>query len=200
DGAEQKLSYNPVRGEKVIAYGRKFLDDVVPLTEDSHKDVTKYAIIDGKLKVMLQNGKEASLQDESKLIGYKGQPEAPSAILFKNNGLHFEIQIDHNDSIGKSDKAGVKDILMEAAITTIMDCEDSIAAVDAEDKTLVYKNWLGLMKGDLTSTFTKGGKQITRTLNPDRTYTSLTGEEITLKGRSLMFVRNVGHLMTSDAI
>lgn len=200
DGAERRDTYNPIRGEKVISFAKAFLDQAAPLTEFSHKDAVQYAIIDGKLSVSFSNGKTAGLKEKSKLIGYQGQPESPSAVLLKNNGLHFEIQIDRTHPIGKTDDAGVKDILMEAALTTIMDCEDSVAAVDAEDKVLVYRNWLGLMKGDLSAAFTKGGKSMTRTLNPDRVYTSPTGEEFTLSGRSLMFVRNVGHLMTNSAI
>lgn len=200
DGAERRDSYNPIRGEKVISFAKDFLDQAAPLSESSHKDAVQYTIVDGKLSVFLSNGKTAELKETSKLIGYQGQPENPSAVLLKNNGLHFEIQIDRTHPIGKTDDAGVKDILMEAALTTIMDCEDSVAAVDAEDKVLVYRNWLGLMKGDLSAAFTKGSKQVTRTLNPDRVYTSPAGEELTLSGRSLMFVRNVGHLMTNSAV
>ncbi|MGX1902265.1 malate synthase G [Thermolongibacillus altinsuensis] len=200
DGAQRGDRYNPVRGEKVIAYAKQFLDEAVPLNEYSHKDVAKYAVVDGKLSVFVKDGKTTSLQDEEKFVGYQGNPEDPSAILLKNNGLHIEIQIDRNHPVGKTDGAGVKDILLEAALTTIMDCEDSVAAVDAEDKVHVYRNLLGLMKGDLTATFTKGNKTITRALNPDRIYTTPTGEELTLPGRSLMFIRNVGHLMTNDAV
>lgn len=200
DGAEKGLGYNPVRGEKVIAYGRSFLDKAAPLAEGSHKDAEKYAIVDGKLAVTLAGGKSTGLQEEEKLAGYQGNAEEPQAVLLKNNRLHFEIQIDHNHSIGKTDKAGVKDILLEAALTTIMDCEDSVAAVDAEDKVVVYRNWLGLQKGDLSATFNKGGRSVTRTMNPDRRYTAPNGEEFSLNGRSVMFVRNVGHLMTSNAV
>jgi malate synthase len=199
-GANRTADYNPVRGEKVIAYARNFMDQAAPLTKLSHADAERYSIVNGQLSVSLRNGETAGLQDAGKLAGYEGSPEAPSAILLKNNGLHFEIQIDSNHPIGKVDRAGVKDILMEAAITTIMDCEDSVTAVDAEDKVQVYSKWLGLMKGDLTATFPKGIKSMTRTLNPDRIYTSPTGEEFSLPGRSLLFVRNVGHLMTIDAI
>ncbi|MDQ0243055.1 malate synthase [Bacillus fengqiuensis] len=199
-GAERRDAYNPIRGEKVIAFAKEFLDQAAPLTESSHQDAVQYAIVDGKLSVSLSNGKTAGLKEKSKLAGYQGEAESPSAVLLKNNGLHFEIQIDRTHPIGKTDDAGVKDILMEAALTTIMDCEDSVAAVDAEDKVLVYRNWLGLMKGDLSAAFTKGSKSMKRTLNPDRVYTSPTGEELTLSGRSLMFVRNVGHLMTNSAI
>jgi malate synthase len=199
-GAERQDTYNPIRGEKVIEYAREFLDQVTPLNGYSHKDAVKYAIVDGRLSVLLSNGETTTLKDDSKFVGYQGKPEDPSAILLKNNGLHIEIQIDRSHPIGKTDAAGVKDILLEAALTTIMDCEDSVAAVNAEDKVHVYRNWLGLMKGDLTATFTKGNKTMTRSLNPDRIYTTPTGEELTLPGRSLMFVRNVGHLMTNNAV
>ncbi|MBP1154977.1 MULTISPECIES: malate synthase G [unclassified Paenibacillus] len=199
-GAERTAAYNPVRGEKVIAFARNVLDQAAPLAESSHREAVKYSIVEGQLTVSLTHGETTGLKDTSKLVGYQGNPENPSAILFQNNGLHFEIQIDRNHPIGQTDQAGVKDILMEAAITTIMDCEDSVAAVDAEDKVLVYSNWLGLMKGNLSATFPKGNNSITRTLNPDRSYTSPAGGEFTLPGRSLLFVRNVGHLMTIDAI
>lgn len=200
DEAERQGPYNPIRGDKVITYAKEFLDKAVPLANYSHKDAVQYKIADDSLVVSLKNGLTVGLKESSKLIGYQGQAEAPVAVLLKNNGLHLEIQIDPNHPIGKSDAAGVKDILMESALTTIMDCEDSVAAVDAEDKVEVYRNWLGLIKGDLTAAFHKGKKLLTRTLNPDRTYKSLSGDEITLPGRSLMFVRNVGHLMTSNAI
>ncbi|MFB7303854.1 malate synthase G [Heyndrickxia sporothermodurans] len=199
-GAQQGGSYNPIRGEKVIQFAREFLDQAVPLKEASHRNAVKYSIVEGKLSVLLSDGQTTRLQDESKCIGYQGAAGEPSAILLKNNSLHLEIQIDRTHPIGQTDEAGIKDILLEAALTTIMDCEDSVAAVDAEDKVLVYRNWLGLMKGDLRATFKKGSQTITRTLNPDRVYTAVTGEEIHLKGRSLMFVRNVGHLMTSNMI
>ncbi|GLH62319.1 malate synthase G [Parageobacillus sp. G301] len=200
DGAERGDSYNPVRGAKVIAYAREFLDQAVPLKEYSHKDVVQYTIVDGKLVAAVEGGITTTLKEEEKFVGFQGNPENPTAILLKNNGLHIEIQIDRNHPVGKTDKAGVKDIYLEAAVTTIMDGEDSVAAVDAEDKVLVYRNLLGLVKGDLTSTFTKGGKTITRALNPDRVYRTTDGKEITLPGRSLMFVRNVGHLMTNNTI
>ncbi|MFC4182608.1 malate synthase G [Saccharococcus thermophilus] len=200
DGAERGDSYNPVRGAKVIAYGREFLDQAVPLKEYSHKDAIQYKVVDGKLAVTVEGGNTTTLKEEEKFVGFQGNPENPSTILLKNNGLHIEIQIDRNHSVGKTDKAGVKDIYLEAAVTTIMDCEDSVAAVDAEDKVLVYRNLLGLVKGDLTSTFVKNGKTMTRALNPDRVYRTPDGKELTLPGRSLMFVRNVGHLMTNNAI
>ncbi|MFF5996321.1 malate synthase G [Lysinibacillus sp. KU-BSD001] len=200
DGAEKGKGYNPVRGEKVIAYSKNVLDQAVALKGASHTDVVKYAIVEGELVATLQSGDTTGLEDASKLVGYQGMLEEPTVVLVKNNDLHIEIQIDREHPIGKTDAAGVKDIVLESAVTTIMDCEDSVAAVDAEDKVLVYSNWLGLMKGDLVATFQKGPKTVERTLNPDRTYTGVNGETITLSGRSLMFVRNVGHLMTNSAI
>ncbi|WP_078430581.1 malate synthase G [Alkalihalobacterium alkalinitrilicum] len=200
DGAERGKGYNPVRGEKVISFAKDFLDQVVPLVNASHKDVEKYTISKDQLVVVHSGGQTTELQDATKLVAYQGHPEDLSTILLKNNGLHFEIQIDRDHSIGKSDQAGVKDVLMESALTTIMDCEDSVAAVDAEDKVEVYRNWLGLMKGDLTATFFKGNQTLTRDLNSERSYTSLSGDTLTLRGRSLMFVRNVGHLMTNNAV
>ncbi|MGG3192938.1 malate synthase G [Priestia aryabhattai] len=200
NGASRTSSYNPIRGEKVIAFAKDFLDEVIPLVQSSHTEVVQYSLENGKLVAQLNDGSLIELQEEDKFVGYQGEEESPDALLFKNNGLHFEVQIDRTDSIGKTDDAGVKDILMEAALTTIMDCEDSVAAVDAEDKVDVYRNWLGLMKGDLTSTFKKGSQNMTRRLNPDRTYISPDKEKISLSGRSLMFVRNVGHLMTNSAV
>ncbi|MEW9669033.1 malate synthase G [Ammoniphilus sp. 3BR4] len=200
EGAERQATYNPIRGEKVISYAKEFLDQTIPLDNSSHRDAIQYEIIQGQLSVTLSNGGTTKLSDPAKLIGFEGQPESPSALLFRNNGLHFEIQIDKSHPIGKTDMAGVKDILMEAALTTIMDCEDSVAAVDAVDKVEVYRNWLGLMTGKLSATLTKGNQTIERKLNPDRTYKSLSGEELTLPGRSLLFIRNVGHLMTINAI
>ncbi|SDM71496.1 malate synthase [Fictibacillus solisalsi] len=200
NGAERGASYNQIRGEKVIAFGREFLNQTIPLKDASHEDAVQYRVVDGELSVTLHTGNTTGLIDSSKFAGVQGTLENPSSLLFKNNDLHFEIQIDRNHPIGKTDDAGVKDILMEAAITTIMDCEDSVTAVDAEDKVIVYRNWLGLMKGDLSATFQKGSKSMTRTLNADRQYTTPAGEEFSLSGRSLMFVRNVGHLMTNNAI
>lgn len=200
DGAEKGDSYNPVRGEKVIQYGREFLDQAVPLKEGSHKDVVKYGISDGKFTATLENGTTTGLVDEEKFAGYQGTPEEIKALLLKNNDLHIEIQIDPNHPIGKTDKAGVKDIVMEAAVSAIMDCEDSIAAVDDEDKVHVYRNWLGFNKGDLAAEFEKDGKKMKRTINGDRVYKNPNGEEFSLKGRALLFTRNVGHLMTTDAI
>ncbi|HLU78342.1 MAG TPA: malate synthase G [Burkholderiaceae bacterium] len=200
DGAERGGAYNPVRGAKVIAFARRFLDESAPLEQASHTEATAYAVVDGRLQVTLQNGKTTTLQDASLLQGYRGQPDAPEAIVFRHHGLHFELQIDRQHPIGSQDPAGVKDVVLEAAVTTIIDCEDSVATVDAEDKTLAYRNWLGLMQGTLSEPVTKGGKTFTRTLNEDRRYTGLDGREQTLPGRSLMLVRNVGHLMTNPAI
>ncbi|RKQ17447.1 malate synthase G [Ureibacillus endophyticus] len=200
DGATIGKGYNPVRGEKVITKSKQLLDEAITLKNASHIDIVKYSIIDNKLVATLANGESTGLVDEQKLVGYQGSLEEPTVLLFKNNDLHIEIQFNREHPVGKTDAAGIKDIVLESAITTIMDCEDSVAAVDAEDKVLVYSNWLGLMKGDLSATFEKGSKTMTRTLNPDRTYTGLNGETITLPGRSLMFVRNVGHLMTNSAI
>ncbi|OXM85501.1 malate synthase G [Paenibacillus rigui] len=200
EGAKRTGGYNPIRGGKVIAYAKSFLDQAVPLMEGSHDDAVRYSIVEGQLSVSLGSGEQAGLKEATKLAGYQGRPEEPTSLLFVNNGLHFEVQIDRRHPIGQTDKAGIKDILMEAALTTIMDCEDSVAAVDAEDKVLVYRNWLGLMKGTLSAEFTKGNQSITRTLKPNRRFTSPLGEELSLPGRSLLFVRNVGHLMTIDAI
>ncbi|MCF7542396.1 malate synthase G [Pseudomonas petrae] len=199
-GAEKGKGYNRVRGDKVIAFARAFLDEAAPLSAGSHVDSTGYKLADGMLIVSLKGGSNTGLRDDAQLIGFQGDASAPTALLFKQNGLHFELQIDATSPVGQTDPAGVKDVLMEAALTTIMDCEDSIAAVDADDKVVVYRNWLGLMKGDLSEEVSKGGTRFTRTMNADRVYTSPTGEPVTLHGRSLLFVRNVGHLMTIDAI
>ncbi|UUD65677.1 malate synthase G [Pseudomonas seleniipraecipitans] len=199
-GAERGKGYNKVRGDKVIAFARAFLDDSAPLAAGSHADVGGYRIEGNKLLVTLHNGEISGLRDAGQLVGFQGEAGAPIAILLKHNGLHFEIQIDASSPIGSTDAAGVKDVLMESALTTIMDCEDSVAAVDADDKTLVYRNWLGLMKGDLSEQVSKGGSTFTRTMNPDRVYTRPDGGELTLHGRSLLFVRNVGHLMTNPAV
>ncbi|TLS53862.1 malate synthase G [Paenibacillus antri] len=200
DGAERRNDYNPIRGERVIAFAKSFLDRTAPLGEGSHAEAAGYAVEDGRLRVALRSGSTTGLQDESRLAGYRGDPSAPEAVLLRNHGLHFEIQIDREHPVGRTDGAGVKDILLEAALTTIMDCEDSVAAVDADDKVAVYRNWLGLMRGDLTAVFEKGGRRTTRTLQPDREYRAPSGEPIRLPGRSLLFVRNVGHLMAIDAI
>ncbi|WP_455922040.1 malate synthase G [Pseudomonas putida] len=199
-GAEKGKGYNKVRGDKVIAFARAFLDEATPLAAGSHVDSTGYKIVDGKLVVSLKGGSNSGLRDDAQLIGYQGDANAPTAVLLKNNGLHFEIQIDAQSPVGQTDAAGVKDLLMEAALTTIMDCEDSVAAVDADDKVVIYRNWLGLMKGDLAEEVAKGGTTFTRTMNPDRHYSAPNGGEVKLHGRSLLFVRNVGHLMTIDAI
>ena len=198
-GAEAGSSYNPVRGNKVIAFAKQFLDESAPLASGSHSNVTGYAIDGGRLVATTASG-TTGLKNNDQLVGYTGDASAPTAIVLVHNGLHFEIQIDASTPVGQSDAAGVKDILMESALTTIMDCEDSVAAVDAEDKVVVYKNWLGLMKGDLSETVSKGGKSFTRTLNADRQYIGANGGTVTLPGRALMFVRNVGHLMTNEAI
>ncbi|ANF88688.1 malate synthase [Pseudomonas antarctica] len=200
DGAEKGKGYNKVRGDKVIAFARAFLDEAAPLAAGSHVDSTAYKIVDGKLVVGLKGGSNSGLRDDAQLIGFQGPATEPTAILLKHNGLHFEIQIDASTPVGQTDAAGVKDVLMEAALTTIMDCEDSVAAVDADDKVVIYRNWLGLMKGDLAEEVAKGGKTFTRTMNADRVYTGVDGQDVTLHGRSLLFVRNVGHLMTIDAI
>ena len=199
-GAEPGKGYNPVRGDKVIAYSKNLLDEATPLANAKHRDVVKYSIVNGALQATLQDGSTVGLVDDHKLVGYLGQAGEPTAVLLKNNDLHIEIQIDRNHAVGSTDAAGVKDVLLESAVTTIMDCEDSVAAVDAEDKVEVYSNWLGLMKGDLVATFEKGPKTVTRALNPDRVYATPDGGELTLQGRSLMFIRNVGHLMTNSAI
>ena len=200
DGATRAGGYNPVRGAKVIAYAKAFLDEAARLAEGSHADAESYAVVDGKLQLTLAGGKTSGLAAPEAFVGYTGEASAPDAVLIRNNGLHVEIQIDRSSPIGQTDAAGVKDVLMESAITTIQDCEDSVAAVDAEDKAVVYGNWLGLIKGDLAEEVRKGGKALTRTLNPDREYTTPDGGTLTLPGRSLLFVRNVGHLMTTDAI
>jgi malate synthase len=200
DGAEKGKGYNKVRGDKVIAFARAFLDEAAPLGAGSHADATAYSIVDGKLVVALKGGSNSGLADDRQFIGFLGEAAAPTGVLLKHNGLHFEIQIDASSPIGQTDAAGVKDVLMEAALTTIMDCEDSVAAVDADDKVVIYRNWLGLMKGDLSEEVSKGGTTFTRTMNPDRRYKTVHGGEVILHGRSLLFVRNVGHLMTIDAI
>ena len=200
DGAGRGQGYNPVRGAKVIAFGRDFLDRAAPLAGASHTDAQAYAVDQGKLSVTLRDGCQVGLAEPAQLRGYQGEPGQPTAILLQHHRLHVEIQIDPASTIGKVDHAGIKDILIEAALTTIIDCEDSVAAVDAEDKVNVYRNWLGLMKGDLSEQVSKGGKTFTRTLAKDREYQGAGGQPLTLPGRSLLFIRNVGHLMTSPAI
>ncbi|MFM0224118.1 malate synthase G [Paraburkholderia dipogonis] len=199
-GAEKQQAFNPVRGAAVIAYARKFLDQAAPLANGSHADATRYSVEGGKLVVTLKNG-TSELKTPAQFIGYQGEESAPSAVLLKHNGLHFEIQIDASDSIGRTDSAHVKDVVVEAAVSTIIDCEDSVAAVDADDKVQLYRNWLGLMTGDLTEEVTKNGKTFMRRLNADRVYTAANGTApVVLHGRSLLFIRNVGHLMTNPAV
>ena len=199
-GAERSGPYNSLRGDKVIEFSKTFLDESVSLSTGSYKDVTGFKIQEGKLEVSMSDQSSNRLSDDSKYVGYCGDADNPSSILLKNNNLHIEIQIDHEDSIGKDDPAGIKDVVLESAVTTIQDLEDSVAAVDAEDKSLGYRNWLGLMKGDLKESFMKGGEELTRSLADDRIYTSSNEEEMTLPGRSVLLVRNVGHLMTNPAI
>ena len=200
NGQERSGPYNPTRGDAVIEFSKQFLDKTIPLTEGSYSDVTSFNITDNGLEVLLSNQEKAHIENPDQFKGYQGERDNPTAILFKNNGLHLEIQIDKNDSVGKDDPAGIKDVFLESAITAIQDCEDSIAAVDAEDKVVVYSNWLGLMKGTLEETFVKGDQTMTRSLNPDRLYFDNNEKEFFLPGRSLLLVRNVGHLMTNPAI
>ena len=199
-GAEKAGGYNPIRGQRVIDYGRDFLDGAAPLEEGSHHGATSYRVINGQLEVLLESNASSRLRSQKQFVGYLGEPNNPTSILLINNGLHFEIQVDYSHNVGSSDKAGVKDIVLEAALTTIMDCEDSVAAVDAEDKALAYSNWLGLIKGDLEETITRGGSSFVRKMNADRQYKAADGSQMSLNGRSLMFIRNVGHLMTNPAI
>jgi malate synthase len=200
DGATRSGSYNPVRGRAVIARARTFLDQAAPLRAGRHADATGYAISAGELRVTLSGGAESTLADAALLAGYRGRAEAPEAIMLRHNGLHIEILIDAKHPIGRTDPAGIADVQIESAITVIMDLEDSVAAVDAEDKVAIYRNWRGLLKGDLSASVAKGSGVIERTLNPDRLYTDLEGRTRSAPGRSLMLVRNVGHLMTSDLI
>ncbi|MFM2187402.1 MAG: hypothetical protein RIR43_1974 [Pseudomonadota bacterium] len=200
NGAERRGAYNPVRGAKVIEYARHVLDRVAPLASGSHRNSTLYSVQGGALKVTLQDGTVTGLVQPAKFIGYQGSAAAPSAILLRNNGIHLEIQVDRGHPIGKADAAGVSDLVVESALSTILDLEDSVAAVDAQDKVAGYANWLGILKGTLTEEVAKGGKTFTRRLNEDRRYTGAKGKPVTLHGRSLLFVRNVGHLMTNPAI
>ena len=199
-------SYNPVRGEKVVAFGRAFLDQSAPLAHGSHSDAIAYTANDGTLAVTLKDGSITGLADAGKFVGYQGAAAAPTAILLQNNGLHIDMQIDRSKGIGKDDAAGVADLVLESALSTILDLEDSVAVVDADDKVVAYENWLGILKGTLVETLVKGGKTITRSLNADRQYTAASGAAVardgvvTLHGRSLLFLRNVGHLMTNPAI
>ncbi|MBO3659887.1 malate synthase G [Acinetobacter variabilis] len=200
DGAEKGKGYNPKRGEKVIAFAKNFLNETFPLAQGSHADATKYAVEGNALVVTLKDGSTTTVADSSKFVGYNGEASAPTEIVLKNNGLHAIIQIDANSPIGQTDAAGVKDVVLEAAVTTIQDLEDSVAAVDAEEKVEGYRNWLGLMKGTLEESIEKNGKTITRKLNADRTFKNVEGGETKVHGRSLMLLRNVGHLMTNPAI
>ncbi len=199
-GAERGGAYNPVRGDKVIEFSKNFMNENFPLSNGTYQEIAAFQIADGNLEITLKDQTKVTLADNDKFVGYSGDVENPSGILMKNNNLHIEVQIDREDSVGKDDLAGIKDILVESAVTTIQDCEDSVAAVDGEDKATVYSNWLGLMQGNLEETFDKGGKAMTRKLNPDRDYSNPQGVGFTLPGRSTMLVRNVGHLMTTPAI
>ena len=199
-GAERSGPYNPVRGNKVIEFSKTFLDDSVPLESGKYKDVTGFKVQDGQLTINTSDQSSSKLFDESQFIGFTGEADNPSSILLKNNNLHIEIQVDYEDSIGQDDPAGIKDVVLESAVTTIQDLEDSVAAVDAEDKSLAYRNWLGLMKGDLEESFIKGENKMTRSLSQDRDYLTKDGSDMKLPGRSVLLVRNVGHLMTNPAI
>ena len=197
--AQKSISYNPIRGQKVVTFGREFLDKNFPLESGSHKDVTSYNIVNDALVANLKNNIDSNLKNQDQYVGFQGEVNEQTCILLKNNNIHVEILINRSGNIGSGDDAGIDDIILESALTTIQDCEDSVATVDAEDKVLAYRNWLGLMKGDLEDTFEKNGKMLTRKLNPDKTYTTSNGK-YTLPGRSVMLVRNVGHLMTNPAI
>ena len=199
-GAGKGSGYNPARGDKVIAYARKFLDESAPLAQGSHADATSYKVEGGNLVVTLKSGAATRLKEPFQFIGYQGEAAAPSSVLLQHNGIHFDIQVDRNKPIGKGDAAGVCDVVMEAALSTILDLEDSVAVVDAQDKALAYGNWLGIVKGTLTEAVTKGSKTFTRGLNADRKYKGPNGGEVVLHGRALLFLRNVGHLMTNPAV
>ncbi len=199
-GAEKGKTYNPKRGAKVIAYARHVLDRTAPLKSGSHVNSIGYAVVHGELVITLKGGKTTKLAKASQFIGFQGKASDPSSVLLQNNGLHLDLQINRNTPIGASDRAGVSDLIVEAALSTILDLEDSVAVVDADDKVLAYSNWLGIVKGTLTESVEKNGKTFTRGLNPDRVYKGKNGEPVTLHGRSLLFLRNVGHLMTNPAI
>ncbi|QFU18175.1 malate synthase G [Microvirga thermotolerans] len=199
-GASRSGGYNKVRGGKVVAWVREFLDRAAPLASGSHKDAVAYAVEQGGFAVRLKDGAATGLADPRQFVGYQGEAGQPSGLLLRHNGLHLDIRIDRSNPIGAEDPAGVSDVIVEAALSTIMDLEDSVAAVDADDKVEIYRTWLGLMKGDLVERFEKNGKTIERSLHPDRIYRSPAGGEVRLHGRSLMLVRNVGHHMFTDAV